>query len=210
MVFLPVILLALCLALSSSRFPPTAPSLSMVTFTAYYPDIHIGPSSLSMRGDHCKLNWTKGVPLKRTANDTWSTALLCEEGVLIQVKLLLNDSSWMFGKNAVFSTDAGKTVSLYPSFKPTANAVEDTAPVSSAILGNSRKCSIYYPPSFFDNSLKKYEVLLMHDGQNLFDPKKAAFGTAWLIQNTLNTLMAEGKMREIVVVGVWNTNDRNN
>jgi hypothetical protein len=35
----------------------------------------------------------------------------------------------------------------------------------------------------------------MHDGQNLFDNKKAAFGTAWLIQDTLNTLAAEGKIR---------------
>lgn len=29
----------------------------------------------------------------------------------------------------------------------------------------------------------------MHDGQNLFDPSKAAFGTAWLCQNTTNTLI---------------------
>lgn len=66
------------------------------------------------------------------------------------------------------------------------------------------------PPSFYDNTLKTYEVLLMHDGQNLFDNSKAAFGTAWLIQNTLTPLMAEGKMREIIVVGIWNTVDRNN
>ena len=50
----------------------------------------------------------------------------------------------------------------------------------------------------------------MHDGQNLFDNAKAAFGTAWLIQNTINLLTSEGKMREIIVVGLWNTNDRNN
>jgi len=62
--------------------------------------------------------------------------------------------------------------------------------VTSKILGNTRKTSIYYPPSFFDNTLKKYEVLIMHDGQNLFDDSKAAFGTAWRIQNTINNLVA--------------------
>ena len=50
----------------------------------------------------------------------------------------------------------------------------------------------------------------MHDGQNLYNNSQAAFGTAWLIQNTMNSQMAEGNRREIIVVGVWNTNDRNN
>jgi hypothetical protein len=49
----------------------------------------------------------------------------------------------------------------------------------------------------------------MHDGQNLFDPKKAAFGVAWMIANTLNNLIIEGKIREVIVIGIWNTNDRN-
>lgn len=35
----------------------------------------------------------------------------------------------------------------------------------------------------------------MHDGQNLFDPSKAAFGTAWMCQDTVNLLIAEGGMR---------------
>lgn len=50
----------------------------------------------------------------------------------------------------------------------------------------------------------------MHDGQNLFNNSQAAFGTAWLIQNTINQVVSEGKMREIIVVGIWNTVDRNN
>lgn len=31
----------------------------------------------------------------------------------------------------------------------------------------------------------------MHDGQNLFDPNKAAFGVAWKIQDTLNDLIGK-------------------
>jgi hypothetical protein len=50
----------------------------------------------------------------------------------------------------------------------------------------------------------------MHDGQNLFNDSQAAFGTAWHVQDTLTQLMAAGSMREIIVVGVWNTPDRNN
>lgn len=86
----------------------------------------------------------------------------------------------------------------------------DKVNIVSKILNNTRKCSIYYPPSYFDNTFKKYEILIMHDGQNLFNNSQAAFGTAWLIQNTVNQLVSEGKMREIIVVGIWNTPDRNN
>ena len=49
----------------------------------------------------------------------------------------------------------------------------------------------------------------MHDGQNLFLDEKSAFG-AWKIQDTLNQLITTGAMEEVVVVGIWNTNNRNN
>lgn len=30
-----------------------------------------------LRGDNCNLTWSKGIALKKTSPDTWSTALLC-------------------------------------------------------------------------------------------------------------------------------------
>jgi hypothetical protein len=61
----------------------------------------------------------------------------------------------MFGSNSIL-TGGDRTIEIYPSFHPTANKIVDKSNVSSKILGNSRKCSIYYPPSFYDNPLKKY------------------------------------------------------
>ena len=92
----------------------------------------------------------------------------------------------MMGANFGFTAKSGLTVTIFPSFNPSINSIVDTNPINSKILGNSRKLSIYYPPSYNDNPYKKYEVLLMHDGQNLFDPSKAAFGVAWMCQNTTN------------------------
>jgi peptidoglycan biosynthesis protein MviN/MurJ (putative lipid II flippase) len=45
----------------------------------------------------------------------------------------------------------------------------------------------------------------MHDGQNLFDPNTSAFGVAWMVQNTLDQLIAEGNINEIVVIAPYNT-----
>jgi alpha-glucosidase len=67
----------------------------------------------------------------------------------------------------------------------------DTPSVSSKLLNNSRICSIYYPPSYYDNTYKQYPLLIMHDGQNLFDDSKSAFG-AWKIQDTITPLIVGG------------------
>lgn len=131
----------------------------------------------------------------------------------ISVKAVLNDSKWMLGANHMFTIatqEASPRTTILPCFNPKANTIVDTSPLYSKALNNSRKLSVYYPPSYFDNPYKKYELLVMHDGQNLFDPSKAAFGTAWMVQNTANTLVAEGKIQEVVIVGIWNTNDRIN
>jgi len=49
--------------------------------------------------------------------------------------------------------------------------------------------SIYYPPSYFENSFKKYEILLMQDGQNLFSIKDSEYGKIWNIKPTLDNLI---------------------
>lgn len=51
---------------------------------------------------------------------------------------------------------------------------------------------------------------MLHDGQNLFNNSEAAFGVAWMCQDTANSYIGAGKMEEIVMVGVWNTPDRGN
>lgn len=49
----------------------------------------------------------------------------------------------------------------------------------------------------------------MHDGQNLFEDSKSDYG-AWKIQTALNNLIPAGSMEEIIVVGIWHSDDRNN
>lgn len=55
---------------------------------------------------------------------------------------------------------------------------------------------------------KKYAVIYMHDGQNLFDPRDAFNKTEWGVDETLQRLMTEGKVRDAIVVGIWNTENR--
>jgi predicted alpha/beta superfamily hydrolase len=79
---------------------------------------------------------------------------------------------------------------------------------TSPQLGNSRKLRIYLPPGYEANTQQRYPVLYMHDGQNLFDPKTAAYGAAWEIGTTMDKLIATGAIGPAIVVGIDNTGDR--
>jgi predicted alpha/beta superfamily hydrolase len=71
--------------------------------------------------------------------------------------------------------------------------------VHSPQLGNQRDLLIYLPPGH-DTSNARYPVLYMHDGQNLFDPETAFAGQDWHVDETMETLSAEGL--PAIVVGL--------
>lgn len=78
----------------------------------------------------------------------------------------------------------------------------------SKTLGNTRNLRIYLPPSYASATTRKYPVLYMHDGQNLFDASSAAFGVEWQVDETIDNLEKSGWIRETIVVGIDNTGGR--
>ena len=62
---------------------------------------------------------------------------------------------------------------------------------------------VYYPPGYGENHLKRYPVLYMHDGKNLFFPEEAFFGYEWQIDETMNLLDAMNLIDKTIVVGIW-------
>jgi len=64
-------------------------------------------------------------------------------------------------------------------------------------LNRNRRIWIYLPPDY-QSTAKKYPVLYMHDGQNLFDQNTASFGE-WEVDESLNELQAQGDWGCIVV-----------
>lgn len=67
---------------------------------------------------------------------------------------------------------------------------------------------VVWLPSGYDSHGPKYAVLYMHDGQNLFDTKTAGYGMEWQIDETLDRLIREKKVRPTIVVGIWSTPKR--
>ncbi|WP_153800184.1 alpha/beta hydrolase [Foetidibacter luteolus] len=73
-------------------------------------------------------------------------------------------------------------------------------------LGRTRRIWIYLPKSYASTKGKIYPVLYMHDGQNLFNERTAAFGE-WGIDECLDSLQAKLK-KECIVVGIDNGGDK--
>jgi predicted alpha/beta superfamily hydrolase len=68
---------------------------------------------------------------------------------------------------------------------------------------NTRDVYVYLPPSY-ESSDKRYPVLYMHDGQNLFDDSMA-FGAEWQIDEHMERLSVLGL--EAIVVGIPNAGE---
>lgn len=63
--------------------------------------------------------------------------------------------------------------------------------VYSPQLDNHRDVLVCLPPSYHHDQARRYPVLYMHDGQNLFDAH-TSFSGEWYADETLNALSQEG------------------
>ncbi len=71
-----------------------------------------------------------------------------------------------------------------------------------------RDVAVWLPPDYEAFPEKRFPVLYMHDGQNLFDPKTSFTGIDWQIDETADSLIRKGKMNSVIIVGINNTADR--
>ena len=77
--------------------------------------------------------------------------------------------------------------------------------LDSRIFGNTRTIRVLLPPGYDapDNAGKKYPVLYMLDGQNLFDACLSDVShKEWGVDETLYRLIGEGRVPAMIVVGV--------
>ena len=75
----------------------------------------------------------------------------------------------------------------------------------STHLPAPRDVIVALPPDYFI-STRRYPVLYMHDGQNLFDGSTSFIkGRPWDVKTTADRLMAEGAIEPLIIVGVYNT-----
>jgi predicted alpha/beta superfamily hydrolase len=166
-----------------------------------------GKEGIRIRADKGAAGWSRGVDatLADGPLNVWTYTWPDQLGEIAMKPTLGEDKVSIGG---VYKLAAGATVDIYPFFGAPFGKVSILKYFPSPELNNKRSLRIYLPASYEENAAKRYPVLYMQDGQNLFDAKTASFGVEWRIDETVNRLVATGVMDEVIVVGIDNTPDR--
>jgi predicted alpha/beta superfamily hydrolase len=68
---------------------------------------------------------------------------------------------------------------------------------------------VYVPPEYEAEGKRRFPVLYMQDGQNLFDPKTSFIkGNYWRMGETADALIEAGAIEPLIIVGIYNAGER--
>jgi predicted alpha/beta superfamily hydrolase len=79
---------------------------------------------------------------------------------------------------------------------------------ASQFLSHARTIIVYLPPGYGREHERRYPVLYMHDGQNIFDSATAFMGQEWQVDETAQRLIQQSKIEPLIIVGVYNTGEQ--
>lgn len=85
--------------------------------------------------------------------------------------------------------------------KPSSGIIDRYENFASKYI-TARNVDVWLPEGY--SSKKKYAVLYMHDGQMLFDASTTWNKQAWEVDDVAAGLMKAGKVKDFIVVGIWN------
>ena len=76
----------------------------------------------------------------------------------------------------------------------------------SRIFRNTRYVRVWLPPGYDEpaNSSRRYPVLYLNDGQNLFEASSSFTGVEWQVDETADRLIRESVIPPMVIVGLDN------
>ena len=81
--------------------------------------------------------------------------------------------------------------------------IERISGFESKILGNARELTVYLPAGYDEKEDRRYPVLYMQDGQNLFDAERAYIpGQHWQMKEAADNAIGERTASPMIIVGV--------
>jgi len=101
------------------------------------------------------------------------------------------------------SPSSTKRLALKPKHTLTGNIKRHRA-FHSKVLGNRRDVLVYLPPGYSRFSPRRYPVLYLHDGQNVFDAATSFAGVEWGVDETAQRLIRHKLIEPLIIVAVAN------
>src|SRR5438552_12045771 len=124
--------------------------------------------------------------------------------------VLIHDGAtmWSRGENCLAVATSGAPLEIHPFFREDGRcSLCELMPPLASPSGVQHRFRVFLPPGYHENTLKKYPVLYMHDGHNLFLKEEAFVGNTWRTDEVLNMLDKMNAIEEAIVVGI-HPNDR--
>ena len=122
------------------------------------------------------------------------------------------DEGWEAGGNRSLALRAGaqslarewgsQTEPLAPQ---RTGRIDRIAPLPSAFVA-PREVQVWLPPGYAQDANRRYPVLYLHDGQNVFDALAA--GAEWQLDETAQRLVLAGEVAPFIMVAVASTDSR--
>lgn len=80
---------------------------------------------------------------------------------------------------------------------------------SSKHLDAPRDVIVYLPPGYEADVSRRYPVIYLQDGQNLFEPATAFIrGQHWRVGETIGGMIESGELPPMIAVGIYNTGEK--
>jgi predicted alpha/beta superfamily hydrolase len=164
-----------------------------------------GEGRIVLRTD---LDWDRDVePVAVSDDGTTSTFELEARRPFLYVKPCLRaaggDLRWGVGRNLLVLMTTEGVRDSYPYFEgPDTGSLSEVLERDSPILGRLHRVRVYLPAGYHENPLRRFPVLYMQDGKNLFFPEEAFLGREWNVDESMKLLDDTNSIDRIVVVGI--------
>ena len=156
-----------------------------------------------------ELDWDRDVePTEVSEDGAASTFTLEARRPYLYVKPCLRtgggEPRWAVGPNLLALMTTAQTGDVYPHFDGSdRGSFSEVVELDSAILGRTHMLRGYLPAGYRENPLRRYGVLYMQDGKNLFFPEEAFLGREWQVDEVLELLDAMSAVDRVVVIGIY-------
>ena len=113
------------------------------------------------------------------------------------------ERQWSRGENYLAVAASGSPFDVHPYFREDARcSVCELMPALASPAGVEHRFRVFLPPGYHENTLKKYPILYMHDGNNLFLKEEAFLANTWRTDEVLGVLDKMNAIEEVIVVGI--------
>jgi enterochelin esterase-like enzyme len=101
----------------------------------------------------------------------------------------------------------------WPAIRPLTNPphprVRKHTGFKSRFLPGDRDVTVYVPPRYEEDRERDYPLLILQDGQNLFDPETSFIrGRTWRVAENADDAIDAGEAEPLVIAGVANAGER--